>query len=85
MRLPAMNTRDELAIVIPARNEEIFLPRLLASLATQDYCLIGSTDVFIADAGSTDRTVAVALSFNPAGFTAPTESSVEESALRPEK
>lgn len=54
---------DELAIVIPAKNEEELLPRLLTSLARQDYPLIPYTRVFLADADSTDRTVEVATDF----------------------
>jgi len=53
----------ELTIVIPAKNEVAMLPRLLASLAIQDYGGMGATRVIVADAGSTDGTVEVALSF----------------------
>ena len=53
----------ELTIVIPAKNEVAMLPRLLASLAMQDYGGMGATRVIVADAGSTDGTVEVALSF----------------------
>ncbi len=59
-----MNFSDELAIVIPAKNEEKLLPRLLASLAEQDYPLMADTQVLIADAHSTDRTVEAAMKFN---------------------
>jgi glycosyltransferase involved in cell wall biosynthesis len=55
---------DELTIVIPAKNEEKLLPRLLASLVVQDYPLMSRTRVFIADADSTDRTVEVAMEFS---------------------
>ncbi len=51
---------DELAIVIPAKNEEELLPRLLMSLLKQDYPLISNTTIFHADAESTDRTFAIA-------------------------
>lgn len=54
---------DELAIVIPAKNEEKLLPRLLMSLTKQDYPLMSITSVFVADADSTDRTISVALEF----------------------
>lgn len=53
----------ELTIVIPAKNEAGMLPRLLRSLEKQDYAGMGETRVIIADAGSTDGTVEVALSF----------------------
>ena len=53
----------ELTIVIPAKNEAEMLPRLLGSLARQDYEGMGEMRVIVADAGSTDGTVEVALSF----------------------
>ena len=53
----------ELTIVIPAKNEVEMLPRLLGSLARQDYGGMAETRVIVADAGSTDGTVEVALSF----------------------
>ena len=53
----------ELTIVIPARNEEVMLPRLLLSLAKQDYPYLTDTRILLADADSTDCTVAVALAF----------------------
>ena len=53
----------ELTIVIPARNEEAMLPRLLASLARQDYPHLPETRILLADADSTDGTVAIAHSF----------------------
>jgi glycosyltransferase involved in cell wall biosynthesis len=53
----------ELTIVIPAKNEAEMLPRLLGSLARQDYEGMAETRVIVADAGSTDGTVEVALSF----------------------
>jgi len=53
----------ELTIVIPAKNEVEMLPRLLGSLARQDYEGMSETRVIVADAGSTDGTVEVALSF----------------------
>jgi len=39
------------------------LPRLLESLATQDYPLIRHTSLLIADAGSTDRTLEIAAEY----------------------
>jgi glycosyltransferase involved in cell wall biosynthesis len=59
-----MNTQAELTVVIPAKNEEKLLPRLLGSLMTQDYPEMASTNLLIADAGSTDRTVEVAMGFS---------------------
>ncbi len=55
---------DELAIVIPAKNEEKLLPRLLDSLIRQDYALMADTRIILADADSQDRTVAVAMEFS---------------------
>ncbi len=59
---------QELTIVIPAKNEVVMLPKLLASLCLQDYvdgAGIGMSGVrvLVADAGSTDGTVEVALTF----------------------
>jgi glycosyltransferase involved in cell wall biosynthesis len=54
---------SELTIVIPAKNEAKMLPKLLNSLAKQDYDGMQGTRVLVADAGSTDGTVEVALSF----------------------
>jgi glycosyltransferase involved in cell wall biosynthesis len=53
----------ELTIVIPAKNEAQMLPRLLRSLTMQDYEGMAETRVIVADAGSSDGTVEVALSF----------------------
>src|SRR6185312_9981326 len=50
----------ELTIVIPARNESPSLPRLLISLSRQDYPHLADTKVYVADAGSTDCTAAIA-------------------------
>jgi glycosyltransferase involved in cell wall biosynthesis len=58
-----MNTSPKLTIVIPAKNESRLLPTLLQSLCRQDYPLMKSTKVFVADAGSTDGTQELALSF----------------------
>jgi glycosyltransferase involved in cell wall biosynthesis len=49
-----------LTIIIPAKNEEHFLPILLASLHKQT---LQPTEIIVADAGSTDRTRAIARSF----------------------
>src|ERR1700738_3879771 len=53
----------ELTSVIPAKNEVEMLPRLLESLCRQDYAGMSATLVLVADAGSTDGTVEVALGF----------------------
>ena len=53
----------ELTIVIPAKNEVEMLPKLLESLCRQDYEGMAATRVMVADAGSTDGTVEVALRF----------------------
>lgn len=58
-----MNTQPKLTIVIPAKNESRLLPALLGSLCGQDYPLMKSTKVFLADAGSTDGTQELAMSF----------------------
>ena len=53
----------EVTIIIPAKNEAKMLPKLLRSLCMQDYEKMSETRVIVADAGSTDGTVEVALSF----------------------
>ncbi len=53
----------ELTIVIPAKNEAVMLPKLLASLCAQDYAGMEATRVLVAEAGSTDGTVAAAEMF----------------------
>src|SRR5262249_38731601 len=58
-----MNTLARLTIVIPAKNESRLLPTLLESLCRQDYPLMKSTKVFLADAGSSDGTPEVAMAF----------------------
>jgi glycosyltransferase involved in cell wall biosynthesis len=50
----------EVTIVVPAKNESQSLPRLLTSLSRQDYPHLPDTKVFVADAGSTDGTAAIA-------------------------
>ncbi len=59
-----IETRAELSIVIPAKNEEASLPVLLESLSRQDYPLLGETEIILADAESTDNTVAIAMSYS---------------------
>src|ERR1700721_1903362 len=61
--LPEVRMEAELTIVIPAKNEAAMLPRLLKSLCLQDYEGMRTTRVIVADAGSTDGTVELALSF----------------------
>src|SRR6201998_803646 len=58
-----MNTRNELTIVIPAKNEAKLIPRLLTSLTNQDYSKMSSTRVLVADANSTDGTPEIVLGF----------------------
>src|SRR6516162_4119564 len=59
-----MNTyQNRLTIVIPAKNESRLLPNLMESLCRQDYPFMCSVKVFVADAGSTDGTQQVVLSF----------------------
>jgi glycosyltransferase involved in cell wall biosynthesis len=58
-----MNTKSELTIVIPAKNEAKLIPRLLTSLTMQDYSKMSSTRVLVADANSTDSTREIVLSF----------------------
>jgi glycosyltransferase involved in cell wall biosynthesis len=55
--------QPKLTIVIPAKNESRLLPTLLESLCRQDYPLMKSMKVFLADAGSTDGTPELAMSF----------------------
>ncbi|HLJ85332.1 MAG TPA: glycosyltransferase [Candidatus Angelobacter sp.] len=50
--------------MIPAKNERKLLPLLLESLCRQDYPCLPDTTVCIADAGSTDGTVELALSYS---------------------
>lgn len=59
-----MSINPELSIVIPAKNESRHLPSLLSSLAKQDYPAMADTEVFVADAGSTDGTAAIARSYD---------------------
>jgi len=58
-----MNTKSALTIVIPAKNEATLIPRLLTSLAKQDYPAMRNTKILVADAGSTDGTPEVVLGF----------------------
>jgi glycosyltransferase involved in cell wall biosynthesis len=58
-----LDAMAELTIVIPAKDEVVMLPKLLASLCRQDYALLRRTRVLVADAGSTDGTIEAALRF----------------------
>jgi glycosyltransferase involved in cell wall biosynthesis len=58
-----MNTRSDLTIVIPAKNEAKLIPRLLNSLANQDYPEMPNTKILVADAGSTDGTPDIVMQF----------------------
>ena len=58
-----MNTASDLTIVIPAKNEAALIPRLLESLIRQDYEAMRNTRVLVADAGSTDGTPEIVMSF----------------------
>jgi len=58
-----MTTTSRLTIVIPAKNEAKLIGNLLSSLANQDYSLMPSTRVYLADANSTDSTREIAHSF----------------------
>ena len=49
--------------MVPAKNEARLLPNLLESLCNQDYPFLPAVKVFVADAGSTDGTLGLALSF----------------------
>src|SRR6266571_1855477 len=59
----SMNTKSELTIIIPAKNEAKLIPNLLTSLTMQDYPQIGNTKVLVADANSTDGTPDIVMSF----------------------
>src|SRR5689334_14416826 len=58
-----MNTTSELTIIIPAKNEEKLISRLLTSLVNQDYYEMPNTKVYLADAKSADQTVAIERGF----------------------
>jgi glycosyltransferase involved in cell wall biosynthesis len=57
----SMNIKNDLTIVIPAKNEAKLLPILLRSLEQQDYPQITGTRVLVADAASTDGTPEIAV------------------------
>jgi glycosyltransferase involved in cell wall biosynthesis len=58
-----MNIASDLTIVVPAKNDVLLIPRLLESLTRQDYPQMRNTRVLVADAGSTDGTPEIVLSF----------------------
>jgi glycosyltransferase involved in cell wall biosynthesis len=68
----------ELTIIIPSKNEEAYIGKLLESIAAQDYPAIASTKIFVADNKSTDRTREIISSYQdrlnveviPGGFPA---------------
>jgi dolichyl-phosphate beta-glucosyltransferase len=60
-RPEARNDTIELTVVVPAWNEALRLPILLASLV--DHVDVASTEVLVVDDGSEDRTVEVARGF----------------------
>jgi glycosyltransferase involved in cell wall biosynthesis len=59
-----MNTRSDLTIVIPAKNEAKLIPRLLNSLLAQNYSKMPNTKILVADANSTDGTSEVVKGFS---------------------
>ena len=65
MNTESMKTesRSDLTIVIPAKNEAKLIPRLLKSLANQDYPKMPNTRVLVADANSTDGTPGIVMGF----------------------
>jgi peptidoglycan/xylan/chitin deacetylase (PgdA/CDA1 family) len=63
-----------ISIIIPALNEEKFLPACLMSLRNQDYT--GQYEIIIADNGSTDRTVRIAREFGARIIPCPEKKSV---------
>jgi glycosyltransferase involved in cell wall biosynthesis len=62
-KITKRNKMNDLTIVIPAKNEAKLIPRLLNSLMNQDYSKMPSTRVLVADAGSTDGTAEIVMSF----------------------
>ncbi len=58
-----LNTENPLTIVIPAKNEAKLIPNLLNSLTKQDYPQMPLTRVLVADAGSTDGTAEIVMTF----------------------
>ncbi len=52
-----MNSKPVVSVIIPTKNEEKYLPRLLESIKKQTY---KNYEVIVADGNSTDRTVEIA-------------------------
>lgn len=55
--------KNELTIVIPCKNEEKYIGRLLNDISYQEY--IKGVRIIIADAGSTDKTIQIINSYKP--------------------
>lgn len=55
---------SEITIIIPAKNEEQYIGKLLESIKNQDYSGIEHVPIFVADAESTDKTHAVVEAFS---------------------
>ncbi|MBN1374325.1 glycosyltransferase [Candidatus Dojkabacteria bacterium] len=56
-----MNNRLPISIIIPTKNEELLLPRLLQSISCQEF---QPTEIIVADNNSTDKTVEIAKRFS---------------------
>jgi glycosyltransferase involved in cell wall biosynthesis len=65
---------DMISVVIPALNEEKYLPDCLKSLRNQDYT--GPYEIIIADNGSVDETVRIAQDFGARVVSCPEKKSV---------
>jgi len=64
----AQRETTNVSVIIPARNEAVNLPRLLASLAASS---VAPGEVIVVDDGSTDGTAAIAASFGVSVVVAP--------------
>ena len=51
----------KISVIIPAKNEEKYIKRLLESLVSQTY---KPFEIIVADADSTDNTIKIAISYN---------------------
>lgn len=54
----------EITIIIPAKNEEHYIGKLLESIKDQDYSGVEHVPIFVADAKSTDKTCVVVKTFS---------------------